>query len=227
MRVAGATRCYAILACCYSGALLQRRIAHCCSGALRVARCWSDALLHRRVAAAARCCSGALLQQRVATMACCYSGALQQRRIAHCCSGALRVARCALRVARCALRVAGVARCCSGALLQRRVAAAARCYSSVLLQWRVATVACCYSGALLQRRIAHCCSGALRVPPAERYKRSALQEQHVVRAARCKSRAFTSPPLHLPGSAKKRLQVRPSNICVRAGCVWTGVCTAE
>ena len=162
----------------------------------------------------ARC---ALLLQRVAILACCYSGALLQRRIAHCCSGALRVAHCALRVAR----------CWSGALLQRRVAAAARCYSSVLLQWRVATVACCYSGALLQRRVAHCCSGALRIPPAARYKRSALQGQHVVRAARCKSRAFTSPPLHLPGSAKKRLQVRPSNICVRAGCVWTGVCTAE
>ena len=157
-----------------------------------------------RVAAATRCYTGVLLQRRVAAAAHC---SLLQRRVAHC---ALRVARC-----------------WSGALLQRRVAAAARGCSGALLQQRVATVACCYSGALLQRRIAHCCSGALRVPPAARYKRSALQEQHVVRAARCKSRAFTSPPLHLPGSAKKRLQVRPSNICVRAGCVWTGVCTAE
>ena len=89
---------------------------------------------------------------------------------------------------------------------QRQEDGEARC---ALLLRRVAILACCYSGALLQRRIAHCCSGALRIPPAARYKRSALQEQHVVRAARCKSRAFTSPPLHLPGSAKKRLQVRP------------------
>ena len=63
----------------------------------------------------------------------------------------------------------------------------ARC---ALLLRRVAILACCYSGALLQRRIAHCCSGALRIPPAARYKRSALQEQHVVRAAHCKSRAL-------------------------------------
>ena len=117
----------AILACCYSGALLQRRIAHCCSGALRVARCWSGALLQRRVAAAARCCSGALLQQRVATVACCYSGVLLQRRVAAAAHSSLLQRR--------------VARSSSGALQEKRVARATRRKSRALQEPRVARAA--------------------------------------------------------------------------------------